>query len=706
MALPLIVLAIVSSAIFISRPLYGQDVTIMVTSNLEGRFSLNEKNDPEDDPLLVILQSIYRERAGKNPVVFLDLGNGFCPGILSRYSFGSVIHDFFSLNQCDATLVSSRDLRIGIDSLLRSEDEGRKILLSSNIMDKNKNLFQPRIMKTVAGKKIAVIGLSSEHLLFDIIDKNLTEVKIDSYLKTVEKTIAGFLSGQNPDCIIAVSGLNAEKNLAVMKKFPMINLMISGGDSQGELYGVSAAQVILPDNRRILLTEGKKSLYKIEGTLKSGFDLKSFSHVSPARSQVKDDNYARFVKRLGIWKNRYREEDKSPFDSNKNFSVNVSDRLAADMMRDRYRTEVSIMAADSVTKFVLTKGSSAAGIMDYFNDDYYIYQYKLSGGQLKTLVDNQAFSVIGIEKGTIQRNRIENDTLYSVSSTQLVYERITSDFENPVAFSNKWVSIPELLIDDVQKNGNSLSNDYSHLGNRFRTLVGINLSNMYNSEKVRSGSDISSPSGQAELSNTQWGFENSVNLIVYNQYHTFILTPYMNYVEQDLPDQKVYLKNILRGTFVYKLNVDEIFQPYHKSLCETVFRKVDPERPISVRETVGIDVTGKYVTSKLGFGFEKRMHSDPSGTVYGIELSAQAELPVYGAFAYIGAFDSFWSKGVSKADNFYRAELTNGLSYRFTKLLKASVKHDYYYYYESKINQKYTRNAISLSLDLNTDFKM
>ncbi len=114
-------------------PVLSAELTVIMTSNLEGRVSTREINE-DDDFFLKLGQSILAEKRRSGADVYVDLGNAFYPGPLSRYSFGSVMMDFLESMECSATLISSRDLRIGIDNLEFIKSDKRTVLLSANII--------------------------------------------------------------------------------------------------------------------------------------------------------------------------------------------------------------------------------------------------------------------------------------------------------------------------------------------------------------------------------------------------------------------------------------------------------------------------------------------------------------------------------------------------------------------------------------------
>ena len=87
------------AAIFILLAFAGlsaapKEITVYVTSNLAGRFPLDQSHDENH---LLRIGAYLRAAREKNPqAYFLDAGNAFYPGRLSRFSFGSLTADYRS----------------------------------------------------------------------------------------------------------------------------------------------------------------------------------------------------------------------------------------------------------------------------------------------------------------------------------------------------------------------------------------------------------------------------------------------------------------------------------------------------------------------------------------------------------------------------------------------------------------------------------
>ncbi|MBP7583044.1 MAG: hypothetical protein KBA61_03350, partial [Spirochaetes bacterium] len=110
-----------------------ESLSLVVTANLEGRASLGMEEE-ENDFLLKLGQSLIHEKGRGRAELYLDLGNAFYPGALSRFSFGSVMMDFFGFFDCAATLISSQDMRIGVNNLDFVKHNRKTRLLSANIV--------------------------------------------------------------------------------------------------------------------------------------------------------------------------------------------------------------------------------------------------------------------------------------------------------------------------------------------------------------------------------------------------------------------------------------------------------------------------------------------------------------------------------------------------------------------------------------------
>ena len=149
----------------------AERISVIITSNLEGRTMLQGEDYDRSDELLLLGQSILYEKNRNRGDLYVDLGNAFYPGVLSKYSYGSVMMDFFGFFQCNGALVSSKDLRIGVDNLKFLRKSRTTKLLSSNIVRDTKQVFDPFFIHQKGNQKTAFIGVSSKKIQFEIAEK-------------------------------------------------------------------------------------------------------------------------------------------------------------------------------------------------------------------------------------------------------------------------------------------------------------------------------------------------------------------------------------------------------------------------------------------------------------------------------------------------------------------------------------------------------
>jgi hypothetical protein len=219
---------------------------------------------------------------------------------------------------------------------------------------------------------------------------------------------------------------------------------------------------------------------------------------------------------------------------------------------------------------------------------------------------------------------------------------------------------------------------------------------------VRRGENIETPPGQPADGYTKWGLENKIDITLYNKYHRFVFTPYMLYSRKD----DDYLNNILRGTLLYDYNLSETIKPYNKFRCDTVVEEVDGQRPVLLRETLGISTVHKNISGKLGIGFEKEVQDPSRPALYGLELIVNARFPFLSHFTYTFDLDTFSGIRHENGSQWQvRSELENAISADFNAHLSMSFRHKYFYFYEDVSSENYQNSQFITSLNLKNDWK-
>ncbi len=704
-------------AAFSGERLIARDsLSIMITSNIEGKALPTEQDQEQKDPLLNLAQCVLWEKKNRRADLYLDLGNSFYPGALSKYSFGSVIMDYFEYTDCAATLISSKDLHIGAKNL-KFINRGKKTrLLSANIKRKEKTVFAPYILKTVKSKKIAFIGISSRKILVDVAERRASHIRLEDMIQAVQETVKA-LKKAGVNRMILLSGASTEESISLMKSFREIDMVIAGGDNRGELYRIDTTRIDIADGRSLVLMPKTKGYYLLNLELDEGIVVRSHRHYDLESHEISSGGYRQFLTRLTIWKKKFREETDREITRAEKKGVTLDDTRIAQLLRDRYDAEIAVIEKNTVNKTSLAGSVKLYDLYGISNDEYPVFTYKIKGSDLQTVLSlGDDFLVLGVKNGRVQGYDIEEKRMYLVVSTQSVYDRIKARLEKDVAFSNKWKNITEVVQADLQKEKVLFKEDYAYLERSFRGTIDFYLSNFLERAVVSQDENITEPPGELTNSYKQWGMENKIDITIYNRYHQFILTPYVNYVKMEQEEtgddgrvikRNYWTKNLFRGTFQYNLNYFDYVNPYHKSQYETAIKKVDDKKPAMVRETIGTRIKTDLLESKLGVGYEQKIKDEKEPKIYGVEFTLALKKSFLTYMTYTLNADSFYSR-TNKEDikGRFRSELGNKLAFSVTNYLSFSLKHKWFYYYDMKFKEKYSYMQMMLAADLNADFKV
>ena len=683
------------------------NLKLLLTSNIQGNSTLKVENQASEDPLLILAQSILAEKE-KGVDLYLDLGNGFYPGVISKFSSGSIMMDFFDSFGCAATLVSSKDLQISLQNLNFLQKRRNVRLLSANIKRPKGSVFTPYLIKEIRGIPIAFVGLSSHKLEFDISEKNLYGTELVDEKEALEALLAD-LCDLKIEHIILLSGLKIYNTLQLLENYREIDLALCGGDYTGTLYDSKTSRIDLVDGRSMVMLDRNFDYYTIDLNITDNVSLLA---VNPKKALPKvtfAGEYISFSSRLTIWKKKYLAEQNKLITQTDKKEYLLDDMRLLQLMRDRFNCEIAIVDKHTINAYPIKKNISLSDLLYLVNLDYNIFRFHLNGDQVSETVAQKAnfdLEIAGYEekeKINIQRYPIESKRSYSVAATQSAFKKIRRFLNQDVKYSNSWETVTDILTDDLVTEKVLLRDDYTYLDNRFRTLIDVYLTNYIASGSVQRDKDIEAPVAQPEKSYNKWGLEDFIDLSFYNQYHRFVLTPYIFYSRQN----DSYVQNLLRGTFLYEYNLSEDIRPYNKFQCDSVVEEVEDQRPILIRETIGVSLYGDYLTGKIGLGFEKKVQDPTDDALYGFETILSYNYPFLKNFTYTFEVDNFIStRGEDNIQWDIRSEINNVISLEINTFLSVSLRHKYFYLYENDLNEVYRSSQILTSLDLKTDWKI
>jgi hypothetical protein len=680
-------------------------LSVLITSNLQGKSSPRIENQEAEDALLVLGQDIVSERE-QGIDLFLDMGNALYPGILSKYSSGSIMMDFFDYFACDAMLVSSKDLQIGTKNLEFLQKDRKVRLLSSNIVKDDHPIFTPWLTVDRQGARIAVLGLSSKQIRFDMAEKDLYGYNLTEEKEALEPML-GAIKKAGIQHIILLSGQGLDETAAILDTYPVIGLALCGGDYTGRFLSGKASRLDLADGRSIVMVDDGVDYYRLELSIGAAIKVQALEPRKARPMGARNYAYQEFKNRLTLWKEKFREDEDRLVADLGDVAYRADDQHLAQLLRDRFDSEVGMVEAGTLNPLTFKHSIKHADFLAMVNRDYNIFVFQLTGDELLAVQkQNEGLVITGIDADggpLIQGAPVAGSRRYRVAATQPAMQKVQRLLRKSVDYSNTWMPVSDLLMKDLKAERIVLRQDFDYLDRRFRTTVDAFLSNFVENSGVRRGESIETPPGQPADGYTKWGLENKIDIAFYNKYHRFVFTPYMLYSRQD--DE--YLNNILRGTLLYDYNLSETIKPYNKFRCDTVVEEVDGLRPVLIRETLGVSLVGQRIGGKLGIGLEKEVQDPSRPALYGLELIVNANFPFLDHFVYTFDLDTF--SGIRQEDGGsqwqVRSEIDNAITAEFNAHLSMSFKYKYFYYYEDALSENYQNSQFITSLNLKNDWK-
>lgn len=694
------------AAFLLSTPAMAEThLSILVTSNLQGKFSLDIENQDATDPLLILGQNLV-SAPNSDVDLYLDMGNALYPGVLSKYSFGAIMADFLDYFSYAAVLVSSKDLQIGTKNLEFMQKSKKVRFLSANIVQAGKPLFTSWFAADVAGTRVAFLGISSQKVRFDVAEKDLYDYNLLDATEALAPQLKD-IHAAGIKHIVLLSGQTLKDTAHLLETYPDIRMALCGGDYGDSFLAGKASRVDLVDGRTIVMTDDSVDYYRLNLVLDDVLKVQTFEprHIQPI--PTRNYSYQEFKNRLTLWKEKFREDEGRLVAKLSDMEYGVDDLSFGQLLRDRFNCELGVVEENTINQVSIKEAVRHADFLSMVNRDYNIFLLSLTGDEIKTVHSRgEGLVIAGMEVGNkdieIQGSLVVGTRRYHVAASQLAMQKIQRLLGRQIEHSNTWMTVTDLLMDDMKTERIILRKDFDYLDRRFRTTVDASLANFIDNSNVKKGENIETPSGQPSSSYNKWGLENTIDIILYNKYHRFVLTPYMLYSRQD----DSYLNNILRGTFLYDYNFSDTFKPYNKFRYDTVVEEVNGLRPSFIRETMGISTVYKYFSGKLGFGFEQEVQDPSEAAMYGVELIIGARVPFLSHFVYAFDLDTFTGILDENGNPWQtRSEINNTISANINSYMSLSFRHKYFFFNEDMSGESYQNSQFITSLDFKSDWK-
>jgi hypothetical protein len=677
---------------------------IILTNGLKGGFSSSPGDSEKNDPVVLLMQSVLNEKK-KGAAAYFDLGSSFYPGVLSKYSYGAAMMDYFTFSGCDSTVISSDDLQVGTDNLEFLQKPGSPPLLSANILRDGSTVFKTHVIKKIGSKRVAFVGLSSKKTMFDAAEKSVYKISLDDPSAAMGRVLAQ-VKQEGADNIVVLCGLDFAAGFEVMKKYPEIGMMITGGDNSADLLNSRISRIDLDDGRSIISLSAHSGYYMLEAEFSDKINVISLTPRVSRPVDTRDADYLEFIDRIERWKTHFRVEAEKPLADTGERSFVLDSSRAGSLMRDKYNAEVAVVREGTVRPIIKTGVITKYDFYSSIDDNYSIFTFKVTGAHLKSLQGLSGYHISGVTDGRVQGRDIIDSRPYRVAATQPVYEAVSASLSAAPEYKNEWNNISGMVGDDLAGDGAILNSSFWYLERRFRGHIDIYLSYFRENSEVTKDDGIAVPPGRPAESYAKIGTENRIDFTIYNRYHRFIITPYIYYVRQD----EQYLQNLFRGTLLYNLNLGYPVSPYNKLQMDTLLFEVDEMRPTVVRETLGAEIETKYLTGRLGGGFEKQIADPVEPHVYGFELILKFSYNFMKYYTYTLSMDSFASYNRFEKNpdekGYLRTSIDNTFSINLTEQFLLNFRHKWFNYYYPVSKEEYAQSQFITSVSLKTDFKI
>lgn len=676
-----------------TTPLFSSD-TFVVTSGLRGGF--NPSLSSAEDQLLITASRLAAEV--DNGAVHLDLGGSMYPGPLSRYSYGAVMGELFRGVNTSACLLSSRDLRVGVDSLMFMQKNDSIPFLSANILQSGRQVFAPfRIMKRGDGS-VALIGITSTGYSIDAAETEVYELSLED----LDAALTAVLSEEEVERAtyrVVLTDLPSDVALRILSRHKKAHLVISAGDVSENMAGLPVRRIVLEDGRGMLRFPQGEGYFRVTVPDHANAESISVRRVLPD-TPVVTPQWKEMSARIERWKKEYQKEMSVVVADVGTNTLEISPERMAHLLRHHTGAEIAVVPREAMKDISFTGEVRKGDILNAFYENYPIVVSTLNGDELQSLLIHTTSVHSGYRNGKVQGREVESTRPYRVAATQEWFDNARRQLGRTPEHRITWKTLADYAIADSAGEKVLQKDDYTYLSRRFRFTVDPYLRLHITRLAVDRDDDVDIPPGRSDDSYTRWGLESEVVFRAFNSLHFFELVPRIDYYRQD----EEYLQNLLRGTFFYRLDVPFFARPYHKSQYDTLLVPVDNERPGILRQTIGIYMELGPLQGRTGGGFERTFRSEENILRYGMELIAGISLDLPWDFSWNADVDTFLGFSEDDAGDYLRSEMRTRLRYHLSEKIAFDLGYTWFQYNSLDRDAEYRNNMFNAGLSLQTEY--
>lgn len=409
--------AFLAASIFASLA-WGADlkITLLATTDLHGNLLPYDyyTAQPAERGLAKIATLIQAARAGNPNNLLIDCGDTIQGTPLEAVYQGKggpgLEHDpmMLAMNAIgyDAMVVGNHEFNFGLKNLARAREDAHFPWISSNIIaapDAAVRPFAPYFIKTIAGVKIAVIGVTTPMIPTWEAEEHYLGYRFESGVDAVKRTVAELRAREHPDVVIvaAHAGLDGDRRENMVREIatevPGIDAVVFGHSHQ-QLPGLQIGDVLLMQPKNWGISLGRMD-FVLEPKETSGWKIVSkSSRLIPVTRDTPAD-----AKILEIARPYHELAERYLSTAVAEAPVSLDSRLA--------RVEDSALI-DAIQQVQLYYSKADVSFASSFNSRVNVPQGPVTIRQIAALYlyENQLYAVEG--DGKLVRDALENSARY------------------------------------------------------------------------------------------------------------------------------------------------------------------------------------------------------------------------------------------------------------------------------------------------------
>jgi 5'-nucleotidase / UDP-sugar diphosphatase len=356
-------------------------VVIMHTNDIRGHV-VPEEGAAGSARLATVVREV-------KPDLMLDAGEMFSGAWISDLFLGAPVIEVMNAIGYDAAAVGANEFRYGIQALAARAREANFPLLSANA-ESPIGEIQVAAIFNAQDVRIAVIGLTSEELMWSEHPKNVKYVDVADAVRTLETVLPRVR--ERADCIVLLTNLTRDEEQRVARAFPEIRLIIGAHDE---------AELPVRIGQTTIVSAGKFGKYagKVDLTFNDGKLSRIESRLIPLEAAEPDPSIAKLLEPYETKLNAALQQvlghaagDLSRSTAQESHIGN----LLADAVRAKTGTTIALINATDPQTGIRKGPITSRTLLEVLPSENTLVTMRLSGAQIKRILGRSVMSLSGV----------------------------------------------------------------------------------------------------------------------------------------------------------------------------------------------------------------------------------------------------------------------------------------------------------------------